>query len=277
MGQPDQKNKPKQRYRRKVVAGISVVEILVGLAIAGIVAFALFELLNNQQQSYTTQDDISEMQQNLRVAIERIFRDLTMAGFGKATPTDNIINGEDLSSWYSGGCPVSAGTTLHILGALAPADGTVSVMSLSGPITITLNQTASEVAKRFTVSPGNKSDISVGGRETARITAINNNILTVVPLSPTTILTAQSPGTEVYVLRHFTYSTAINNNMPVLRINEHRGAGDQQLCQNIAGIHVTTTGNKVEVELQGRSKRKDIITGNYITSTISTTVALRNP
>jgi Tfp pilus assembly protein PilW len=277
MGQSGQKDKLIQCYRRKVIAGISVVEILVGLAIAGIVAFSLYELLNNQQRSYIMQDDVSEMQQNMRVAVERIFRDIAMAGFGKATPADNTINGEDLSAWYTGGCPVSTGSTLHILGALAPADGTISTMSLSGPITITLNQTASDVAKRFNVSPNNKSDISIGGRETARITAINSNVLTVVPLSPTTSLTAQSAGTDVYVLRHITYSTGVIGNIPVLRINDHRGASEQQFCQDIVGISVSTHGNKVEVALQGRSKRTDPITGNYITSTISTTVALRNP
>jgi hypothetical protein len=277
MGQPHQKDKPKYCYCRKVNLGISVIEILVSLAVAGIVAFALYELLSNQQRSFYMQDDVSEMQQNLRVAIERIFRDLTMAGFGKATPTDNTINGENLSQWYSGGLPLSTGSTLHILGALAPADGTIAAISSSNPVTITLNQTATEVAKNFNVSPNNKSDISIGGRETARITAINNNILTVTPLSPTVNLTAQKSGTEVYVLRHITYSTGIVNSIPVLRINEHRGAGEQQLCQNITGISVTANGKKTDVTLQGRSKRKDTITGNYITSTISSSVAMRNP
>jgi type II secretory pathway pseudopilin PulG len=280
MGHAEERDKFVYIHRRKVTSGFSLLEVLVGLLVAGIVTFALFELFNAQQNAYFVQDEVSEMQQNLRIALERISTDLTMAGFGKATPTNSSINNEDLSGWFNSATnptwqPVGAGAILEILGSSQTNDGTVATMNGSGPVTITLKEPAATVAKAFNTS--DRKDITISGMESARISAIAGNILTVSPLGPSTSLSSHQAGTEIYVLKHITYSTGISNAIPVLYINEHRGAGAQQLSQYVTSLNAAVKGKTVVVTITGRTRNRDRTTSNYITSSLSTTVVLRNP
>lgn len=62
-------------------SGFTLVEVLVGLAIAGIISIAMFEGFSSQNQSYISQQQVVSMQQNLRAALMILERDLRMAGF----------------------------------------------------------------------------------------------------------------------------------------------------------------------------------------------------
>lgn len=61
--------------------GFSLVELLVVMAILGLVMMSIYSLYQSTQRSTTTQDEVVELQQNLRVAMDRIVRDIRMAGF----------------------------------------------------------------------------------------------------------------------------------------------------------------------------------------------------
>jgi Tfp pilus assembly protein PilW len=271
MGRSPEQNQSDYRRRREI-AGVSLLEVLVGLLLASIVTVALYELFASQQRTYSLQDDVSEMQQNLRVAIERMSRDLIMAGFGK--PAWSTINNNDLSAWYNSANayrPVRAGTSLDIVGCPGTPDATIASMDLtSTPMTITLNKTASEVDKGFNTTT--RSDISIGGCENVKIVGVAENVLTVDP-KPSK---GYAPGTDVFVVRHTTYSTGISGGVPVLLINEHLGAGQQTLCQFITSLAVAVNGNVVTAHVVGRTRNPDRTTGNHITSIVSTNVVLRN-
>ena len=61
--------------------GFSLVEVMIGLAIAGVVSLAMFSAFISQNQSYIAQEQVVAMQQNLRAAFTVLERDLRMAGF----------------------------------------------------------------------------------------------------------------------------------------------------------------------------------------------------
>lgn len=67
------------RYRDE--RGFSLVELLVVAAIMGMVMIAVFGVYQTTQRSTSAQDEVVELQQNLRIAMEQIARDLRMAGF----------------------------------------------------------------------------------------------------------------------------------------------------------------------------------------------------
>lgn len=258
--------------RGREIRGVSLIEVLVGLLLASIVALALYELLASQQRTYSLQDDVSEMQQNLRVAIERISRDLTMAGFGK--PAWSTINNNDLSVWYNSANayrPLRTGATLDIIGCSGTPDATIASTDLTTtPATVTLNETAKEVGERFNATT--RSDISIGGRENTKVIGVAGNVLTIDP-KPSS---SHAPGTEIFVVRHTTYSAGNSGGVPVLLINEHLGAGQQALCQFITSLNVTVSGDVVTAYLVGRTRNPDRTTGKHITSTVRTNVVLRN-
>jgi prepilin-type N-terminal cleavage/methylation domain-containing protein len=61
--------------------GVTLIELLVALVICGIIVAAIYRLFVTQTRAYTVQDQVSEVQQNVRNAMELIVRDIRMAGF----------------------------------------------------------------------------------------------------------------------------------------------------------------------------------------------------
>ena len=62
-------------------SGFTLVEILVALALAGIVSAAVYNVYISQNKSYVVQDRVAEMQQNLRAANYMMRREIMMAGY----------------------------------------------------------------------------------------------------------------------------------------------------------------------------------------------------
>ena len=60
--------------------GASLIEVMVSLFLAGIVTAAVFELYISQHKHWHIQDDVTEIQQNARAAIDELTRNIRMAG-----------------------------------------------------------------------------------------------------------------------------------------------------------------------------------------------------
>jgi len=61
--------------------GVTLIELLVALVICAIVVAAIYRLFVAQTRAYTVQDQVAEVQQNVRNAMELIVRDIRMTGF----------------------------------------------------------------------------------------------------------------------------------------------------------------------------------------------------
>lgn len=72
---------------RPNVKGITLIELLVALVIGGIIIAGIYRVFVAQSKAYVVQDQVVEVQQNIRSAMEILLRDLRMAGFnGDNTP-----------------------------------------------------------------------------------------------------------------------------------------------------------------------------------------------
>jgi prepilin-type N-terminal cleavage/methylation domain-containing protein len=60
--------------------GITLIELLVVLVISGVVLAGIYRIFIAQTKAYTVQDQVAEVQQNVRNAMEILVRDLRMAG-----------------------------------------------------------------------------------------------------------------------------------------------------------------------------------------------------
>jgi len=80
-----------------VKRGFSLVELLVALTICGIVVAGSYRFFITQTRAYAVQDQAIEAQQNVRLAMEILLRDLRMAGYdddsikSTVTITDPIV------------------------------------------------------------------------------------------------------------------------------------------------------------------------------------------
>lgn len=61
--------------------GITLIELLLGLVICAISIAAIYRLFIAQSKAYVVQDQVVEIQQNIRTAMEMMVRDIRMAGF----------------------------------------------------------------------------------------------------------------------------------------------------------------------------------------------------
>jgi len=68
-------------HNRRKEHGFTLVELLVAMAMTAVVMAAVYSLYKTQQDSYIAQDQVVEMQQNVRASLYQMARDLRMAGF----------------------------------------------------------------------------------------------------------------------------------------------------------------------------------------------------
>ena len=64
--------------------GFTLIELLIAMAIFGIVMGAIYSTYKSQQDSYVVQEQVVEMQQNLRASLYQLTRDMRAAGFNPA-------------------------------------------------------------------------------------------------------------------------------------------------------------------------------------------------
>ena len=70
-----------ERNKGNSRSGFSLVELLVAMAITGVVMAAVFKIYTTQQDSYLVQEQVAEMQQNGRTAKYVMTREIRMAGY----------------------------------------------------------------------------------------------------------------------------------------------------------------------------------------------------
>ena len=61
--------------------GFTLVEVMVALAISGIVLASIYSAFQSQQNSYVAQEQVSEMQQNVRIGLDMLSKDIRLAGY----------------------------------------------------------------------------------------------------------------------------------------------------------------------------------------------------
>jgi Tfp pilus assembly protein PilW len=88
----------------KQVRGASLLEVLIALAITGVVTLAIFKAYITQHRHYIVQEDVTDIQQNARAAIDELIRHVRMAGYdlpmGLAAITPSNTNPDTITLTY---------------------------------------------------------------------------------------------------------------------------------------------------------------------------------
>ena len=120
--------------------GFTLIEILIALFLISIVTAAIYKTFRAQQRSYMIQEEVVEMQQNLRAGMEILTREIRMAGYDPEnsgffavtdiTPRD-ISNNLDLTA--NGNSHIQFTSDLDADGII-DADETVSYSIFDFPV-----------------------------------------------------------------------------------------------------------------------------------------------
>ncbi len=225
-------------YRLKGYRGLTLIELLVALAISAILTAALYRTFIGQHRTYTAQEQVVDMQQNARVAINHMMREIRMAGFG------NVLN-----VFPPGHLPfVTLGGFFQDI--INPGDNVNNVGQHDDQITIiaafeqvsTLRDPANRGdtivleggANQFNLFT--KRYICIGGLETHIVRWISGNTITL----ESDLLFNHAVGTPVYKVKAINYRLRWdhrNPNMPVLtRGDLTDGGGSQVVAENIDNL-----------------------------------------
>lgn len=75
--------------------GITLVEVLIAAVLTLVIGAAALGFYVVQHNSWLAQEDVSEMQQNIRVALDEISKNIRKAGFGVPSGHPTILVGQD--------------------------------------------------------------------------------------------------------------------------------------------------------------------------------------
>lgn len=269
--------------------GMTLVELLLVMAILSVVTLALMSLYIPTQQSAIAQTQVSDVQDNLRLALKVMTRDILHAGF--LVPNDPITATSD--------------TAFTIRSRIVGNDfaRVASTANLTGKIQITVSETdmvdnfqvgsrvrifepinANEVTEQPVVAGVTDQDraypVDAVGTNTIDIDTTNNPSLDAADILSETVLLAvrdqnQPPlQTIQYILNNESLERWVNGNFQVLARNV-----DMNTANSFFDYDLTSEGRVaiVDIKLTGKTRalKDDAISGEK-TRSVSTSVKLRN-
>jgi len=80
-----------RRQWRLSGSGFTTVELLAAILIAGVIIAGLYSVFLSQQVAFSAQEQITEMVQNVRAAMDLMTREVRLAGYKNSTTTFNGI------------------------------------------------------------------------------------------------------------------------------------------------------------------------------------------
>jgi type IV pilus assembly protein PilW len=266
--------------------GVTLVELMAGIFVTLVVVAAGFTALNTTNKAARANDQTVDTQQNVRVAMEVISRDIKLAGFGMTgqvgacalagapqaiVPADNNPGGADTG-------PDSVSLVVPTTSSATPL---WTLTSAVGPgfnqITLPAGAIPDMQAAGLVVG----STVSIAGAATATVSAIGGNTLT---FNPAVGAPAAFPaGTPVYLLQCITYSigttaAACGGNAPCLLrgvapnlVPITDGIEDIQLAYACDGCNVAVNGGVADgvvddQNASGTFDQADFLTNNAWTA-----------
>jgi prepilin-type N-terminal cleavage/methylation domain-containing protein len=218
--------------------GLTLIELLIAMAISAILIAAIYRTFIRQQKTYTVQEQVVDMQQNVRAAINRMMREIRMAGFGNVStilpfsakdgPFPYILTPKDNVNYIG-----QNDDQITIVGAFEQIT-TLAAVSTVGTNTIQLVGGVSEFDN------GYRKYICIGGLETHTIKNVVTPTNTITFLDYDNVVNNFPAGTPVFKVKAITYRLRWDNNnpnMPVLtREDKTDGGGTQVVAENIENL-----------------------------------------
>jgi type IV pilus assembly protein PilW len=169
--------------RTNAEAGFTLIELMVGMAVAVIVVAAAFTILTTTSKSLRANEQVVDTQQNLRMAMEMLVRDFKLAGFGSpAVPIGNCTSSIVPADQNVAGADTGADSVQVLVPAIRTTGANRWTLKLPTTTAGTTVITLQPGAVTDMVSSGltaNVSYISIGGSATAQVTGFNASASTI--------------------------------------------------------------------------------------------------
>jgi len=219
--------------------GVTLIELLIALVISTFLIAAIYRTFIGQQKTFISQEQVVDVQQNIRIAIGNMMREIKMAGFGNITMVlPATINGTIYTNIVNPDTP--AANALTILSATNPGSTLTTEGGVSQSQIVVSTLTDSQGNQLFDTT--NRKYISIGGVESNIITAVNSGTKTLTLTGPLGF--KHEVGTPVFTIRALSYQVVVENGIPVLKRND--GGGSQPEADGIETLqfqYLDSNGN----------------------------------
>jgi len=197
----------------KKIHGVTLIELMIVLVIAAVLVAGIYSLFMTQQRSYSVQDQVSGVQQDARVALDIMARDIRMAGFqigcGSGTGFDGItVNGQNYAVEPTANGGANAPDQIAIVLATTQVAQVSTVTPVAGNV-ITLQSLSAgdlnDTTRSYVAFEGIKKiyQIAAGGVD------VPNDRITLTATAPVHLNTFES-GARVYRVEVVTYAISGN-------------------------------------------------------------------
>jgi len=261
--------------------GFSLVELLIAMSISGVIFGATVTFFITQRRYLAVQEQVTDMVQSGRIAMDTIVREVRMAGYGAPSTA--------FAAWIPW---VSVTTNPQITQGSGVAPDVLSVVGSLDTSAVSLAAAAVIGGTSLTVSTGGGSKfntttqglIYIGASELAVVKAVAGDTLTIDtnPTSPGNqgLTRSYAVGTSVELVQVMTYQINANT----LQRNDNTGAADQpvSVADNIEDLQITQNGTTLTISLTARTAKPDFSYthptkgDHYRRMTLTSEVRLRN-
>jgi len=230
--------------------GLTLIELLLALVLSSILIAALYRIFIGQQKTYTVQEQVAEMQQNVRIAMDQITKEVRMAGYGG----DVLAIFGDVNGYTDIITPASDSITIIV----ADEVGVLKQNTARGT-----NQLKVTNASIFNTDK--KKYLCLNGLNHYPVQSVTEDtIILTAPLAE-----GHPIHQPVYLVKAISYYLGLSGAQTVLRRNENTGGGGQPLAENIESLefaYFDTNGNvtanprdirMVKVTVTARTNRVD--------------------
>ena len=97
----------KSRIRKMICQkGVGLIELLIAATLTALIGAIALEFYKSQHNRFIVEEDISDMQQNARVSMDEVTRNIRIAGFGLTSSPSIVVGSDTLKIYYNLGVKV---------------------------------------------------------------------------------------------------------------------------------------------------------------------------
>jgi len=194
--------------------GLTLIELLIALVLSSLLTAVLYRAFIGQRRTDTVQDQVADIQQNVRIAMGQMTREIRMAGYG----------GDMLSVF---------GDINGYTDIITPASNAITII-LADEVGV-LKQNAAQGAHQVRVT--NSRIFNSDKKKYLCLNGLNNYSVQSVTGDTITLTAPLGEGhpihQPVYLVKAVSYYVGTSGAKTVLRRNENTGGGGQPLAENI--------------------------------------------
>jgi len=205
------------------------------------------------------QEQIAEMTQNGRAAMDMMTSEIRMTGYGAPTSALSWIDWVSGVTFGTEPIEIDAGSgalgsdIIHIAACFDGPAATLSSNASAGDTTIDVTPVDPNDSVSDLFDDDDEKVICINGIENAVVTGVSGNTLT-IDTDPNNnqgldnAYNASATTVNICVVKVISYSIVQDpDGSYILKRNENLGAGRQPLAENIVNLQITQAGNTIEI------------------------------